>query len=225
MAYKRRYDNRHILLLKGESQRKDGSYIYRWTDAYGKRRAIYATDLDKLRIRKEIIELNRLEGIKEPPSSLTVESLYETWKKLKRGIKATTSSNYVYVFESLIRPSFGKKRVIQVKRSTVRAFYISLLEERGLRISTLEGVHNVLQQVFQYAVDDDLRNARGYLFLSYGPEYGRGRAAGRPAGLCQHRGLPGNDLRLYLYPVPAGTAGISFLPVKKTLPRFIAIPA
>lgn len=156
MAYKRRYDSRHILLLKGESQRKDGSYIYRWTDAYGKRRAIYATDLDKLRIRKEIIELNRLEGIKEPPSSLTVESLYETWKKLKRGIKATTSSNYVYVFESLIRPSFGKKRVIQVKRSTVRAFYISLLEERGLRISTLEGVHNVLQQVFQYAVDDDI---------------------------------------------------------------------
>ena len=63
MTYKRRYDNRHILLLKGESQRKDGSYTYRWTDAYGKRRTIYSIDLDRLRQREEKIELNKLEGI------------------------------------------------------------------------------------------------------------------------------------------------------------------
>lgn len=156
MTYKRRYDNRHILLLKGESQRKDGSYTYRWTDAYGKRRTIYSIDLDRLRQREEKIELNKLEGIKEPPAGLTVESLYETWRKLKRGIKTSTNSNYIYLFESIIRPSFGKKRVIQVKRSTVRAFYISLIEERGLALSTLESAHNVLQQVFQYAVDDDI---------------------------------------------------------------------
>lgn len=152
----KRYDKRHCVLQKGEYQVNENKYSYRWTDIYGKRHAIYASDLDELRIKEQRIELNKLEGIKDPPATLTVESLYETWKNLKRGIKVSTRSGYVYVFESFIRPSFGKKRVVNVKRSDVRAFYISLLEERGISIATVENVHNVLQQVFQYAVDDDL---------------------------------------------------------------------
>ena len=156
MSRSKRYDKRHCILQKGESQINDNKYSFRWTDIYGKRHAIYATDLDELRLKEQRIELNKLEGIKDPPATLTVESLYETWRSLKRGIKVSTRSGYVYVFESLIRPSFGKKRVANVKRSDVRAFYISLLEERGVSIATVENVHNVLQQVFQYAVDDDL---------------------------------------------------------------------
>ena len=153
---KPRYDKRRYALQKGEYQRADGMYEYKWTDAYGKRHSIYAMDLDDLRIKEQKIELNKLEGIKEPPTTLTVEKLYETWKMLKRGIKQSTSSGYVYVFDSLIRPSFGKKRVVQVKRTDVRAFYISLLDERCVSMGTVENVHNVLQQVFQYAVDDDI---------------------------------------------------------------------
>lgn len=152
----KRFDKRHCVLQKGEYQVNENKYSYRWTDCYGKRHAIYATDLDELRIKEQKIELNKLEGIKEPPSTLTVENLYETWRNLKRGIKTSTLAGYIYVFDSLIRPSFGKKRVINVKRSDVRAFYISLLEERGIALSTVENVHNVLQQVFQYAVDDDI---------------------------------------------------------------------
>lgn len=153
---KPRYDKRRYALQKGEYQRADGMYEYKWTDAYGKRHSIYSMDLDDLRIKEQKIELNQLEGIKEPPTTLTVEKLYETWKKLKRGIKQSTYSGYVYVFDSFIRPSFGKKRVVQVKRTDVRAFYISLLDERCVSMGTVDNVHNVLQQVFQYAVDDDI---------------------------------------------------------------------
>lgn len=156
MSNKRRFDNKHRILQKGEYQKPNGMYEFKWTDAYGKRHSVYSTDLDELRIKEQKIELNKFEGIKEAPTTLTVENLYETWKKLKRGIKATTLSNYVFAFESFIKPSFGKKRVIQVKRTDVRAFYISLLEERCVSIGTVENVHNVLQQVFQYAVDDDI---------------------------------------------------------------------
>lgn len=156
MSNTRRYDKKHRVLQKGESERGDGRYEYRWTDYMGKRHFIYARDLDDLRIKEQKIELNKLEGIKDPPMGLTVESLYETWRKLKRGIKESTRSGYIYVFESFIKPSFGKKRVVQVKRSDVRAFYISLLEERGVSLATVDNVHNVLQQVFQYAVDDDI---------------------------------------------------------------------
>jgi len=156
MSKSRRFDNRHMVLQKGEYQKANGMYEYRWTDAYGKRHSVYAADLDELRIKKQKVELNKYDGIKEPPVTLTVEKLYETWRVLKRGIKTSTMSNYVYVFDSLIRPSFGKKRIVQLKRTDIRAFYISLLEERGVSIATVENVHNVLQQVLQYAVDDDI---------------------------------------------------------------------
>ena len=45
---KKRYDKRHCILLKGEYQINENKYSYRWTDAYGKRHAIYASDLDEL---------------------------------------------------------------------------------------------------------------------------------------------------------------------------------
>ena len=156
MSSKKRYDKRHCVLQKGEYQRADGSYEYKWTDEFGKRHSVYAYDLDELRLKKQKIEINKFEGIKEAPATLTVEKLYETWNQLKRGIKARTHANYIYLFDSFVRPSFGKKRVVQVKRTDVRAFYISLLEERCVTMATVENVHNVLQQVFQYAVDDDI---------------------------------------------------------------------
>ena len=156
MSSKKRYDKRHCVLQKGEYQRADGSYEYKWTDSFGKRHSVYSYDLDELRLKKQKIEINKFEGIKEAPATLTVEKLYETWNQLKRGIKARTHANYIYLFDSFVRPSFGKKRVVQVKRTDVRAFYISLLEERCVTMATVENVHNVLQQVFQYAVDDDI---------------------------------------------------------------------
>ena len=45
MATKRgtkRKDKSRVVLKKGESQRKDGTYDYRWTSKNGKRHSIYA---------------------------------------------------------------------------------------------------------------------------------------------------------------------------------------
>lgn len=156
MSYKKRYDSKRRALYKGEYQRYDGRYMYRWTDYFGKRHAVYASDLDTLRIKEEKIELNRLEGIRVPPSGLTIESLYDTWISLKRGIRSTTRTRYKQTFDTLIRPSIGKKLVIDIKRSHIRAFYITLLDEKKLSIGSVENVHTVLHQVFQYAVDDDI---------------------------------------------------------------------
>ena len=174
MYYKKRYDRMHRVLHVGEYQRKDGSYGYRWTDMFGKRHCVYAKDLDALRIKEQKLQLDRLEGLKDAPPDLTVENVFETWIKLKRGIKGSTRSGYIQVFESLIRPAIGKKQVILMKRSNIRAFYLSLLDEKELSIGTLDNVHTVLHQVFQFAVDDDyLRknpcdNMLKELKLSYG---------------------------------------------------------
>ena len=45
----KRKDSKGKVLEKGESQRKDGSYMYRWTDISGKRKTVYANTLNELR--------------------------------------------------------------------------------------------------------------------------------------------------------------------------------
>lgn len=52
-------------------------------------------------------------------------------------------------------PTFGKKRVVQVVKSDVKRFYNNLCDDQHLKISTIDGIHNVLHQVFQVAVDDN----------------------------------------------------------------------
>ena len=45
MAATKRTDNRGRILKDGESQRPDGTYRYRYTDALGKRRDVYSNRL------------------------------------------------------------------------------------------------------------------------------------------------------------------------------------
>lgn len=49
----RRLDKSRITLRKGETQRKDGIYDYRWTSPDGKRHSIYASTLEELRAKEE----------------------------------------------------------------------------------------------------------------------------------------------------------------------------
>ena len=60
------------------------------------------------------------------------------------------------MYELFVKPSFGKNRLVQVKKSDVRKFYNSLADGKVLKIATIDNVHNVLHQVFRVAVDDGM---------------------------------------------------------------------
>ena len=47
-----------------------------------------------------------------------------------------------------------KQKISVLVKSDVKRFYNSLVDERGLSISTVDGIHTVLRQVFDMAVDD-----------------------------------------------------------------------
>ena len=151
-----RFDDRHIRLKTGESQRDNGTYVFRWTDKVGKRHAVYADTLDQLREKEEEILLDQHDGIRADKKEMTVNELYGLWKNLKRGIKDNTMQNYIYMYESFVMPTFGKNRVAQIKKSDIRKFYNLLLDKKYLGISTLDTIHNILHQTFQVAVDDGM---------------------------------------------------------------------
>ena len=60
---KARKDHRGRALRKGEIQRKDMSYMYSYTDPYGKRRYIYANDLVGLREKEKKLMKDQLDGL------------------------------------------------------------------------------------------------------------------------------------------------------------------
>ena len=68
----------------------------------------------------------------------TVNEMFDLWCQLKRGIKDSTFKNYIYMYELFVKPSFGKNRLVQVKKSDVRKFYNSLADGEVLKIATID---------------------------------------------------------------------------------------
>lgn len=155
----KRKDKDRIVLRKGESQRKDGNYDYRWTTRDGKRHSVYAKTLEELRAKEEEILRDKCDGIKTEARYVTINDVFEVWKQLKRGLKDNTFQNYKYMYEQFVKPDFGNTRVSQLKKSDVKRFYNLLADERALKVSTIDSIHTVLHQVLDMAVDDAyLRN-------------------------------------------------------------------
>lgn len=150
-----RFDSHHVRLKKGETEKQKGGYEYRWTTPDGIRHSMFAPTLDKLRELEEQLIVDKHDGIKTDIKALTVNDCFNLWKDLKRGIKDSTYQNYIYMYEMFVKPSFGKKRVVQVVKTDVKRFYNTLKDEKHLKVSTIDNIHNVLHQVFQVAVDDN----------------------------------------------------------------------
>ena len=155
MINSKRFDSKRIKLRKGESQRENGSYDYRWTTRDGKRHSVYAKTLDELREKEKQIIVDDINGMKTDVAHVTVNDLFKLWCDLKRGIKDNTLQNYKYMYNLFVTQGFGKLRVTMVKRTDVKRFYNNLTDGKTLKISTLDTIHNILHQVFDMAVDDN----------------------------------------------------------------------
>lgn len=142
-------------LLKGESKRKDGRYMYRYTDINGKRHAIYAKTLSELRIRERQIARNKNELNQYVTTGASVNFVFDRYISMKTNLKQNTRSNYIYIYNKFIRDSFGRRNINEVRYSDVKQFYVSLLND-GLQVNSLDNIHTVLHPTFQLAVRDDV---------------------------------------------------------------------
>lgn len=150
----KRFDKKHRLLKKGEIQRADGYYTYRWTSRNGKRHSVTASTLEELREREEQIARDMSEGIRGDAKNVTLDDMFELWKRLKRGLKGNTFQNYCYMYRTFVSPEIGKLRIATLKKSDIKAFYNSLVDGKNLKIATVDNIHTVLHQVLEVAVED-----------------------------------------------------------------------
>ncbi|MCI8527130.1 MAG: site-specific integrase [Oscillospiraceae bacterium] len=150
----KRFDKKHRLLRTGEVQRPDGYYTYRWTTRDGKRHSVTASTLEELREKEDEIIRDKCDGIRVDAKNVTLNDMFELWSTIKRGLKDNTFQNYRYLYNMFVRLDIGRIRIQTLKRSDMKRYYNMLVEERGLRVSTVESIHTVLHQVLTVAVED-----------------------------------------------------------------------
>lgn len=150
----KRFDKKHRLLKKGETQRADGYYTYRWTSRNGKRHSVTARTLEELREKEEGIIKDTADGIRAENKNVTLDDMFRLWSKLKRGLKGNTYQNYCYMYRTFVSPEIGKLRIATLRKSDLKAFYNSLMDDKNLKIATVDNIHTVLHQVLEVAVED-----------------------------------------------------------------------
>ena len=151
----RRKDTKGRVLKENETQRPDGTYSYRWRTADGKRNAVYGRTLEELREKEQKVLKDKSDGIKTNAQNVTLNDIFDLWVNIKRGLKDNTFQNYIYMYEQFVRDYLGIVKITKLKRSDIRRFYNYLIDERGLKVSSVDNIHTVLHQVIALAVEDE----------------------------------------------------------------------
>lgn len=58
------------------------------------------------------------------------------------------------MYEQFARDDIGQLKIGTLKRSDIRRYYNRLIDERNLKIATVDNIHTVLHQVIDLAVED-----------------------------------------------------------------------
>ena len=165
-----RKDAKGRILRVGEDQMPDGRYRYRYTDAAGRRRAVYSWRLvladktpagmhrdDCLREKEDAIAADLRDEIDSySAASLTLNDMFRRYMQTKAELRPGSLLHYECIYRNAIEDTLGKRRLRDVRYSDVAALYVRLRQERAYKPRTIESVHNVLHPVFAMAVRDGL---------------------------------------------------------------------
>lgn len=169
MAEKRK-DSKGRNLRDGENQMPDGRYRFRYTDKHGERQAVYSWRLvptDKapigkrdgvsLREKEAAIESDSRDGIDgRKAAQVTLNDMFSLYMSGKSELKQSTRSNYQYMYKNYVSEGIGQKKMAAIKYSEIKAFYNSLIKEKGFKPNSMEIIHTILHPVFTLAVRDGL---------------------------------------------------------------------
>jgi len=152
----KRKDNKGRVLRTGESQRKDGTYDYRYTDIKNNRCSVYASTLDELRQKETEIQRMKSDGVSYAAADITVLELLERYINMKqRAVRYTTRSGYQFVQSVVAKYDFGDRKIRSIKISDAKLWFIELYDD-GYSWNTIASVRGVVKPAFQMAFTEEL---------------------------------------------------------------------
>lgn len=167
MSSAKRRDNRNRILYRGESQRQDGRYTYKYVDALGKTKYVYAWKLlptDKtpagkredlsLREKERIIQRDLYDGIDTKGSKMTLCQLYAKKNAQRPNVKKSTQQGRKYLMEALEQDKLGARSIDSIKPSDAKEWAVRM-KENGFSYKTINNYKRSLKASFHMAIEDD----------------------------------------------------------------------
>lgn len=119
-----RRDTKNRLLNRGEYQKADGRYMYRYVDFSGTTRFVYSwclTQTDRTpkgkrnekclrELEKEIIKDLQDKIDSYQANKTTLNDLFEKWIEQKPELKSSTVTFYTYLYHKYIWDTIGRKK-------------------------------------------------------------------------------------------------------------------
>ena len=166
MKEKRR-DSKGRILHTGESQRTDGKYLYKYVDAFGNTKYVYAwrltpTDVTpkgkrhdiSLREKEEQIKKDLLDGIDSTGKKMTLCQLYAKQNAQRANVKKSTQKQREQLMRLLKEDKLGARSIDTIKPSDAKEWALRM-KEKGFSYNTVNNHKRSLKASFYIAIQDD----------------------------------------------------------------------
>lgn len=166
MSEKRR-DSKNRILQPGESQRPDGRYQYKYTDALGETKFAYSWKLvptDKIpagkrpdiSLREKIKQIQKDldDGIDTIGKKMTVCQLYAKYIRQRGNVKRGTKTSRKQFMDLLSQDTLGATAIENVKLSDAKEWALRM-QAKGIAYNSIHNYKRTLKAVFYMAVQDD----------------------------------------------------------------------
>lgn len=162
-----RTDKKGRILNKGESQQKNGRYVFKYQDQPGKPRFLYSWKLEEndklpsgkrpcvaLRTQEKEVLRDRLDGIDTVGGKITVCQLYAQQNALKPNVKKNTVKGRENLMNILKDDVLGSMAVDSVKPLHAKAWAIRMSAKYSYH--TINNAKRTLKACFYTAIENDL---------------------------------------------------------------------
>lgn len=164
---KKRHDSKGRNLRIGESQRKDGRYLYKYVDTFGEIKYVYSWKLvstDKvpagkqncMSLREKEMEIHKdiNDGIDTLGKKMTLCQLYEKYNNSRNNVKKSTQVGRKNLMEILKNDKLGTQSIDHIKPSDAKEWAVRM-KEKGYAYRTINNYKRSLKASFYVAIQDD----------------------------------------------------------------------
>lgn len=138
------------------TQRKNGSYMARFTDRFGKRKCFYSTDLKEVKSWLYESQYEDKKKLNIADDNITLNEWFDKWLTIHKykTICLNTKRHYIHVFKKHISPVLGMRKLGDINQLMIREL-INQLDKDGYKTETQSKVKILLVDMYDKAIVDD----------------------------------------------------------------------
>lgn len=145
----KRKDSKGRILNKGESQRKDGTYEYKFVDKDRRRKSVYAPTLKKLREKEKEVVKNQLNGKLNIANKITLADCCNAFIFSKK-VKPRTRETNQYLLKTIGKYPLAQMEIGKITDVDCELFNVQIA--RDYAETTCKQIGILLKGCFEYAI-------------------------------------------------------------------------